>query len=318
MAAISIVIPIYNSEKFIHRCLDSIISQTFKNWECILIDDGSQDDSGYICDEYAKKDKRFKVIHQKNAGSASARNVGLQNSYAKYTAFVDSDDYIENNYLEKLYYTIETNDTDLIICGYVKQQVGKKEKITQTSGLKNAESVFEDFLSGQIKGYLWNKLFKNEIIELHSIKFCEGHNLWEDNLFVLQYLHKSNKIYFISDCIYNYNREIHNNLSRSLTSKKFDDVIFSLNYIYDFLVKNHIYIKYKNLFLYRCVNSKIIMLRNLSKWDRVYDTIFTGEEIEYMKNDYRNGMLTLIAMLISSKHYTLVNIIYKVLNLIKI
>ena len=318
MSKISIIIPIFNSEKFIHQCLESIVSQTLIDWECILINDGSIDNSGMICEEYAEKDNRFKVIHQKNGGSASARNAGLQHCHSKYIAFVDSDDYIGNNYLEKLYNAIETNDADLIICGYTEQKGKQKKKIIPTLGLKNIESVFADFLSGQIKGYLWNKLFKSEIIERHSIKFSEGHNLWEDNLFVLQYLYKSHKIFFISDCIYNYNRQIQNSLTRCLTSKKFDDVVFSLNYIKDFLEKNHIYTKYEQLFLHRCVNSKIIMLRNLSNSDRVYDTIFTDVEIKYMKQDYHNGILTLIAMLISHKYYAIVNVIYNILNIMKI
>ena len=102
MPKVSIIVPVYNVEPYLRQCLDSILAQTFTDWECILVDDGSKDGSGAICDEYAEKDSRFRVVHQENKGSSAARNEGLSLSKGIYLSFIDSDDWVENNYLERL------------------------------------------------------------------------------------------------------------------------------------------------------------------------------------------------------------------------
>lgn len=118
MVKISIIVPVYNVEKSVGRCVESIIAQTFKNIEILLIDDGSIDDSGTICDKYALKDARVKVIHKKNGGVGSARNVGLDNAIGKYVMFCDSDDYVEPTWCEKMYNSIEESDGFFSFCGY--------------------------------------------------------------------------------------------------------------------------------------------------------------------------------------------------------
>ena len=114
---ITIIIPVYNVEPYIHRCLDSVINQTYKNLEIILIDDGSTDKSGSICDEYKKKDSRIIVIHQKNQGVSAARNAGLDICKGEYISFIDSDDYVDKKFAEKLINNIQTYKTDIAICG---------------------------------------------------------------------------------------------------------------------------------------------------------------------------------------------------------
>jgi len=115
MSIISIIIPVYNVEKYLRQCLDSIVSQTFTDFECICVNDGSTDNSLSILQEYANKDKRLKIVSQKNEGNYSARNRGIKLSNSEYITFIDSDDWIENNYLEKLYSNITVND-DVVIC----------------------------------------------------------------------------------------------------------------------------------------------------------------------------------------------------------
>ena len=126
---ISVIIPIYNVEKYLNKCIDSIINQTYKNLEIILVDDGSPDNCPQICDEYAKKDNRIKVIHKKNGGVSSARNVGLINSTGNYIGFIDPDDYIEPIMYEKLLKVLKESNTLVSMCGFYKIKDNKIIKI---------------------------------------------------------------------------------------------------------------------------------------------------------------------------------------------
>lgn len=123
---ISIIIPIYNTEKYLRRCLDSIVAQTYKDFECIIVDDGSTDGSGKICDEYVAKDNRFKVFHKKNGGVSSARNLGLDNAKGEYIAFCDADDYVKENWLSEFILRIPI--CDIVVSGFEKTHCGKVQK----------------------------------------------------------------------------------------------------------------------------------------------------------------------------------------------
>ena len=127
---ISVIIPVYNAEKFLNKCLDSVIGQTYKNLEIILVDDGSQDDSGKICDEYAQKDNRIKVIHKENGGDSSARNTGLKMATGKYITTIDSDDWIELNAYEDMLKVLLEKNVDIVRCGFYKNYGEKCEEMT--------------------------------------------------------------------------------------------------------------------------------------------------------------------------------------------
>ena len=118
MPEISIIVPVYKVEKYLRHCVDSILAQTFTDFELLLIDDGSPDNSGAICDEYAEKDNRVRVFHKENGGVSSARNLGLDNARGTYIMFCDSDDYVADNWAEKLYEFMNYNEANLSICGY--------------------------------------------------------------------------------------------------------------------------------------------------------------------------------------------------------
>jgi len=118
MPKISVIVPVYNVEKYLAKCIDSILAQTFTDFECILINDGSPDNSPAICDEYAKKDERMKVIHKENGGVSSARNTGLDIAQGEWITFADSDDWVDENYLELMYSNAIKNNCDLSICGF--------------------------------------------------------------------------------------------------------------------------------------------------------------------------------------------------------
>ncbi|HOV37303.1 MAG TPA: glycosyltransferase family 2 protein [Spirochaetales bacterium] len=245
MPEVSIIVPVYNVEKYIHRCVDSILAQTFTDFECILIDDGSPDNCPAICDEYAQKDSRVKVIHQKNAGVSAARNVGLEAATGKWIGFVDSDDWIENNYIYEL---IDFN-ADLVISGY-KEYVKNKLFIRTYKYLflKKNEffRYFDFFRNTQDLNYILHspisKLYKKEILLENNIFFDKRISLGEDYIFNLQYFLKCENIIIKPFSSYNYNR-IDNSLSNvlSLTKEKIINLLYIVDYTKNYVI-NNIYI----------------------------------------------------------------------------
>lgn len=192
---VSIIIPIYNVEKYIEQCLNSIIKQKYTNIEIILVDDGSQDNSGKMCDSYAKKDNRIMVIHKENGGVSSARNIGIQKANGKYITFVDSDDYIAENYIEELYNEIKTKDADISICGtidvdeegkYINKSIGYENIINSSEALK--ELLNEKYY----KSVVWAKMYKKNIIK--NIKFNEDIAIAEDLDFLFKALCIANSV----------------------------------------------------------------------------------------------------------------------------
>lgn len=184
---ISIVIPIYNSEAFLEDCLDSIIAQNYDNWEAILINDGSKDKSGEICDSYAEKDMRFKVIHQNNQGVSAARNRGLSEIKGDYVCFIDSDDYVKENYLSHLLFLVKTYNIPLGVCSFGK--MGKDTKNPKVRILKGKSAIVSLFdTKNGIEGYIGAKIFKADVIKENNISFLVSQHFGEDLLFIFKYL----------------------------------------------------------------------------------------------------------------------------------
>ena len=207
---ISIILPVYNLEKYILACLKSISLQTFKDFEVILVDDGSTDGSGKICDEYIKEDPRFKVFHKQNRGVSSARNFGLDKVQGDYVYFCDSDDLLFEDCLE----TLIKNMNDYIDCsigGYIiTDSTGKAitDNINYKESYISIEDTLVDFYNPLYKtfnGYIWNRLFKRSIIQDHNIRFKENIYIKEDGLFLVEYLCKcKNKTFYTTKPVYKY------------------------------------------------------------------------------------------------------------------
>ena len=192
---ISVIVPVYKVGKYLEQCLDSILDQTFEDWECILVDDGSPDNSGRICDEYAEKHSRFRVIHKVNGGVSSARNAGLSCAEGKWIFFSDSDDFLSKDCLEKLI-RYESSDIDIIESGYKEIFDNDKERILDfTDELKIFSNIdyislfyFEDKrITAGYHGYPWNKLFRKSVIDKHKLEFDASISFKEDTLFIIQY-----------------------------------------------------------------------------------------------------------------------------------
>jgi len=191
---ISIIVPIYKVENYLERCLNSILKQTYINLEIILIDDGSTDSSGSICDNYSKKDKRIVTIHNENQGVSASRNNGLNIANGKYITFIDSDDFVSENYIEELYKMITLNNADMAIIGNDEQyndgiiKMNKKLKVTI-----NAEKTIKKILEEKyISSVCWGKMYKKTLLD--DIKFDTNINIGEDFKFIIEVLDKANKI----------------------------------------------------------------------------------------------------------------------------
>ena len=201
MEKVSIIIPIYNSDKTIDRCLKSIINQTYRNIEVICINDGSFDNSYKILQNYLRTDSRIKVINQTNKGVSSARNNGIKNSTGKYIMFVDADDYLKNNMIELLVKSIKKDSSDLLICNYdVKcKNYIKEHKSIKNDKVMNKKEFLKDygkFQKGELINQPWNKLYiKSKIRKLFDESMCLG----EDLIFNVNYIENIEKISYIDD-----------------------------------------------------------------------------------------------------------------------
>ncbi|NDW19004.1 glycosyltransferase [Dysgonomonas sp. 216] len=209
---ISVIIPVYNTEKYLSRCLDSVIKQTYTKLEIILINDGSTDSSGDICDNYAQQDSRIKVVHKKNAGVSAARNSGLMYANGDYISFIDSDDRIEHNMYEILTSHLKDCQADIVrfnayrgkhimnripFDGLYENQKLKTEILHTMIGADKFGGTF-------IQGVLWMHLFKRVVIEDNNIRFSPDLRQNEDRLFTITTISHSKSVLFVNDVLYHY------------------------------------------------------------------------------------------------------------------
>ena len=229
---ISVIVPVYNVEKYLEQCVDSIINQTYTNLEIILVDDGSTDNSGKICDKYAAMDSRIKVVHKINSGVSTARNLGLDIAKGEYITFIDSDDFVEEDYIFALYNNLIENDSDMSMCNMVC--FGENWKRNLRELLPNCVRVdmesnefinyFVRYISykNYIFGSVWRVLYKSSIIK--NIRFNEEIKISEDLLFLLQVILNSKKITSIDTYLYYY-REVESSVRHSYKKNYLDGQI---------------------------------------------------------------------------------------------
>lgn len=202
---ITVVVPVYNVEKYLNRCIDSICNQSYKNLEIILVDDGSTDYCGRICDNYQKKDTRISVIHQINKGLSEARNAGIDVATGKYIAFIDSDDYIAENMIEVLYTNMKKNGADISCCGHTDiyersgNRISSSERKMTIMSSKEALGIF--LFTRVVDVVAWNKLYN--IVLFDNIRYTPG-KLYEDHFTTYKLLDKASKIVHTTEPLYFY------------------------------------------------------------------------------------------------------------------
>ena len=219
---VTVIIPVYNVEMYLPLCINSILKQTYQNLEIILIDDGSTDDSPGICDTYALKDNRIKVIHQQNQGAAVARNTGLENATGEYIVFVDSDDFINEKMIEKLYIALKQTDSDLSICNFKYTSENGKEIALKETDIKNevlyTEEIIDKLFQNNNCGYIviWNKMYKKDLWK--QIRYPVG-VIYEDEAVIHHIFSKCKKVATISDELYYY-RQVSGSIMHSERNEK--------------------------------------------------------------------------------------------------
>ena len=202
---ISVVIPVYNVAAYLPACMDSVLTQSYHDLEIILIDDGSTDGSGAICDAYAAKDNRVHVIHQKNGGAANAKNAGLRAATGYYLAFLDSDDYLEDGAYEFMVTTLETYRADVIQCAYRDVFTDRQEDRFVLSVFSEYEvkEYLKRYMIDWTCGLLWDKLYKRELF--NGVFFEEGHII-DDEFFTYQGIMNAEKVVYAPHVVYNYRK----------------------------------------------------------------------------------------------------------------
>lgn len=200
---ISIIVPVYNVEKYLKRCLNSIEQQTYDDWECIIVNDGSTDLSGEICKEYVNRDKRFHLINQENKGLSGARNTGLEVAKGEYICFVDSDDWIDIHYLDVLVCSLEKSNSDISICGYYESNgESHTARYLEVDCLCMNGKEFTDYVScNKIQSFAWNKMYRKEVIK--DRRYREG-VYYEDVLMLNDIMPKISNVSVINKPLYYY------------------------------------------------------------------------------------------------------------------
>lgn len=239
MDLISIIVPVYNVSSYLEKCLDSIVNQSYSNLEIILVDDGATDNSGIICDTYSVKDKRIKVIHKENGGLSSARNAGIDIARGKYFAFIDSDDWIEFDFIELLYNSMKLDNADISQCSFIQERgehlsdINRVEEVKLITGVDAIENLYNKhtYIDTVVS---WNKLYNRKLFD--EIRYPEG-MINEDEAIIHEILYGVNKVAINESTLYHYTIR-DNSITKSEYNIKKLDSITAFEKRLDFLKKN--------------------------------------------------------------------------------
>lgn len=261
---ISIVTPVYNVENFLPQCLDSIIGQTFQNWELVLINDGSTDGSGLICDKYGKMDSRIRVVHKANSGQADSRNVGMEMARAEMIGFVDSDDWIDQDMYEILYNLLVENAADIAICSYYRDFIDESVAECDECGVEiysQIEALDLILSDKKIRSFPWNKLFRRTVIkDEFPVSF-----FYEDYATVYKWFYNARKIVCSSVPKYHYRQRKGSTCNDSDPMKEFHFFIAELNR-YKYLTSHNLLLEKQVMFAREVVKIGLKEARIIAKY----------------------------------------------------
>lgn len=309
MCEISIIVPVYKVEKYLKKCVDSILNQTFSDIEVILVDDGSPDRSGIICDEYAKNDTRVKVIHKENGGLSSARNAGIEVAQGRFIGFVDSDDYIATDMYQLLYEDITREEADMAICGIYDVYEGKKP--LQKAVIKRTTSSDEALLlilqGNIISVHAVNKLYKRRLFDI--VRYPEG-KYHEDSFIIVELLDQCQKVVINSEQKYYYYHRLGSINTEQFSKKQFEFI--------EAWEQNEIKLQGRGLAIEKAAHQrvcfanflvldKLLVSGQLKNYDRGYESIrFLRKNYQFiMKNDVftKKRKIAMSALMVSISLY---------------
>jgi len=230
---ISVVVPVYKAEKYLARCVDSLLAQTFRDFEIILIDDGSPDKSGEICDDYAKKDSRVRVIHQENGGVSAARQRGNDEARGEYVIHADPDDWTESPMFAELYAKAKEENADMVFCDFYDDfSPSCNYYHSQTTGEVSAENFLRGLVSQKLHGGCWSKLVRRDFYRTHGVRFLSKISLWEDLCFNVALLRHNPAVAYLPKAFYHYDlyTNPHSIIHQNREQKNIDDQIAGTNF----------------------------------------------------------------------------------------
>ena len=241
MSKISIIVPVYNTEKYLDRCIQSILAQTYTDFELLLVDDGSTDSSGAICDKYAAEDSRVRVFHKENGGASAARNLGLDNAQGEWVTFCDSDDWLDSDLYEKMCKSAENEQSEMVVSGVKIDEKGKSIWTLQCPrDYVNKESMANlRMIEGPIFSSIWNKLIKREFLDRHNIRFDARLQMWDDLWLVLRLRFFAPKISIVGDSFYYYRMTESPSITKSSISKKVSSQLLCASLLKNFFIENN-------------------------------------------------------------------------------
>ncbi|MGL4570217.1 MAG: glycosyltransferase family 2 protein [Clostridium sp.] len=331
---VSIVVPIYNGEKYLDKCLDSILKQTLKEIEIILVNDGSIDNTKNMLDEYSKKDKRIRVINKKNGGPGSCRNIAINSAKGEYIGFVDVDDYIENNMYEKLYLARDNKKIDIVMCNYKDEYVRENYSIKVDHRLisnkiydeeKINREIISTFSKNENYGFytMCNKIYRREFILKNKIAISESRNHGEDWLFNIEAFNNAKSALFIYDVLYNYVHINEESLMKKYREEQFDLCLDGRRKMFELIPEE--LIDKKNLderFIYEYSSYIIGTFNNIHEKRKrkkiIYDVLKNDEvKDSCINNQVISNHFKVTTNLIRNNMYRSAYVLYKIIWLIK-
>lgn len=281
---LSIIVPVYNAASYLDRCLLSVASQKCSDWECVVVDDGSTDGSGDICQSWVKRDKRFVYVYQENSGVSVARNKALSMSSGEWVAFVDADDWLDEDYVSVM--MDNCGDCDLVVSGQVREYKGRQEYYAPDSTARWTldECHALDFNELNERFLLYaphEKFFRSDIIKSHKLCFDPNCSYGEDLQFVYAYMEHIGKIGTVAKAMYHYRMSDGNTLSTKLRYDQFDVDYRQWKIVHDFYVNHGLIIERANVYLYKRL------------WGIVYDGLFLSLRLKQVSWKYINTILTI-------------------------
>ena len=259
---ISVIVPVYNVEQYLPRCIDSILAQTFTDFELLLIEDGTPDNSGSICDEYAAKDERIRVFHNPNQGISATREFGVQHAQGVYIQFVDSDDWIESNMFELMYDKAVQEQAEIVGCNFI--EVYKEHSHEVRCFYESKDAFVRDIIASHW-GVVWKHLVKRQLYIDNDIHFPKGINGGEDYIVCVKLFTNAKQVTCVDKSLYSYNRANESSIMSSFSRKKVQDQIDATIVVDEYLKRAKLIEKYKKELDIRKFYAKLPLLKIMPK-----------------------------------------------------